>query len=235
MSSESWHEKKAISEVRLMDCMAGMKGFPDNFFDLAIVDPPYGIKANSFGFGKRKGVELTYKRGKNWDDLPPDLAYFLELFRVSKNQIIWGANHFTDKLQPTAAWIFWNKMVPDDVSFAGGELAWTSFLGTLKRIDLLYSGCAGQGVYVSRIHPTQKPIELYGRLLKGWAKQGDKILDTHLGSQSSRIAAYKMGFDFWGFEIDADYFEAGEKRFQDAIAEPLFDSVRPKTVQSTMF
>lgn len=151
---------------------------------------------------------------KKWDDAPPTADYFGELCRVSKHQIIWGGNYF--ELPPTKSWIFWDKDVPRGVSFADGELAWTSYDKTLCKVLIPYSGFRGSE---GRIHPTQKPVALYKWLLGKYAKQGDKILDTHLGSGSSRIAAHDMGFDFTGFELDKDYFEAMEKRFQKHISQ----------------
>jgi site-specific DNA-methyltransferase (adenine-specific) len=197
------------------DCMEGLKWFPDKFFELAIVDPPYGI-------GRDGSVRTTSKHGgrkahafKGWDNTTPDQKYFDELFRVSKNQIIWGANYFTGFLPPSMGWIFWDK--GQRICNSDGELAFSSFdcalrVVTYNRVELLLE--PGE-----TIHPTQKPIKLYKWLLKNYAKPGDKILDTHMGSQSSRIAAFDMGFDFWGYELDKDYFEAGCKRFEQHKAQ----------------
>lgn len=200
------------SEVFNQDCMEGMKQFPDKYFELAIVDPPYGIGASEMqmGLGKKK-----WMRGKGWDDIAPDDIYFNELFRVSKNQIVWGANHF--KLPISRGWIFWDKDVQPDLSFSSGELAWSSFDCVLKKANIDYSGFRGKDG--DKIHPTQKPVALYRWLLKNYAKPGDKILDTHLGSGSSRIAAYEMGFDFTGYELDKDYFDASVKRFEQYKAQ----------------
>lgn len=198
-----------ISEVKLMDCMEGMKAYPDKFFELAIVDPPYGIDINSSGrLGHYGG------KGKTWDAEVPDQIYFNEVKRVSKNQIIWGGNYFP--LPPTRCFLIWDKQQPEGVSFASCELAWTSFDASAKTFRK-------RPQEETRIHPTQKPVALYKWLLKNYAKEGDKILDTHLGSGSSRIAAYHMGFDFYGFELDPDYFQAQEKRFKE------------QTMQSTLF
>lgn len=191
---------KAKSEVFNMDCIEGMKKYPDNYFELAIVDPPYGIGLDGGQIGHSKHDK------KNWDATHPDEVYFKELFRVSKNQIIWGFNHFMHMLKPTKAVIFWNKH--QNGYFAEGELAWCS-IGTVKYFDRAYQKDIG-----NKIHPTQKPKELYQWILKTYAKEGDKILDTHLGSGSSRIAAYDLGFEFTGFELDEDYFKASEKRFK---------------------
>lgn len=190
------------------DCMIGMARYPDNYFELAIVDPPYGIDIN-MNMGRRAGKRKIHAE-KKWDDTIPENIYFDELMRVSQNQIVWGGNYFP--LPLTKSWVFWDKVLSEGISFADGELAWTSFNKTLVKARIRYSGFIGSDVG-GRIHPTQKPISLYKWLLKNYAKEGDKILDTHLGSGSSRIAAYDMGFDFTGFEIDKDYFDAQEKRF----------------------
>ena len=191
------------SLVYNMDCMEGMAQYPDRYFDLAIVDPPYGIDINSSG-------RLGHYGGKNkkWDEQIPNKNYFDELFRVSNNQIIWGGNYFG--LPPARCFIIWDKKQPENVSFASCEYAWTSFDKSAKTF---YQ--RPQNIDFQRIHPTQKPIKLYKWLLTNYAKQGDKILDTHLGSGSSRIAAWDMGFDFVGYELDPDYFQAQEKRFND--------------------
>lgn len=190
------------------DCMIGMKRYPDKFFELAIVDPEYGIGASEMQMGKGKNQQ--WDKDKSWDNDVPDEKYFIELFRVSERQIIWGGNYFD--LPKTNGWIFWDKDRRKDISFSDGELAWTNFLKNLKKVTVRYDGFIGADI--ERIHPTQKPVALYKWLLKNYAKEGDKILDTHMGSQSSRIAAYDMGFDYYGWEIDKDYFDAGEKRFQ---------------------
>lgn len=202
------------SEVFNEDCMIGMARYPDKFFDLAVTDPPYGININ-MNMGLRKGKRKNHDI-KDWDKSIPEDAYFLELFRVSKNQIIWGGNYFN--LPLTKSWIFWDKMVPEGVDFADGELAWTSFDKTLVKAKVKYTGLQGMDKG-GKIHPTQKPIALYKWVMDKYANRGDKILDTHMGSQSSRIAAHDMGFDFWGWEIDKEYFESGCKRFNDKIAQ----------------
>lgn len=197
------------SSVYNIDCMKGMAEYPDNYFDLAIVDPPYGIGASEMTMGS--GKNKKYIKGKKWDTETPNNLYFNELFRVSKNQIIWGGNYFL--LPLTKSWIFWDKGINGDCDFADGELAWTSFNKVLRIAQIRYKGFLGADKI--RIHPTQKPVALYKWLLDKYAKQGDKILDTHLGSGSSRIAAYEYGFDFTAFELDKDYFEAQEKRFNN--------------------
>lgn len=205
-----------ISEVINMDCMEGMRQFPDKFFDLAIVDPPYGIGADVAQ--NKAGEKWGFKKYKdtNWDEIRPTKEYFDELFRVSKNQIVCGGNYFTEFLPPSMGWIVWDKI--QRLSFSDGELIFTSFNKALRIWD--YGRGANQGFNnEKRMHPTQKPVPLYKWLLHNYAKPGDKILDTHLGSGSSRIAAYNMGFDFWGFELDRDYYEAQEKRFKEQTAQ----------------
>ena len=197
-----------MTEVFNIDNMVGMAKYPDKYFDLAIVDPPYGISIN-MNMGRQKGKAKRHK-DESWDDAPPDESYFKELFRVSNNQIIWGGNYFP--LPLTKSWIFWDKLVPEGVSFADGELAWTSFDMTLRKLTVLYSGFQGTE---GKIHPTQKPVKLYKWLLKEYAKAGDKILDTHLGSGSSRIACEDMGFDLVAFENNKDYYDSQEQRFNE--------------------
>lgn len=213
-------ESKPISEVYNMDCVAGMQHYPDKFFDLAIVDPPYGIGFSDYerrSMGVKTKERYTKNGKKRWDDQTPDCAYFIELLRVSKNQIVWGGNYFD--LPPTQCFIFWYKQNPVP-NFADGEYAWTSFQKPALCFDYrYYGGLAGNTSKGKTIHPTQKPIQLYKWILTKFAESGQKILDTHLGSQSSRIAALEMGFDFWGFEIDTEYFEQGNKRFKETTAQ----------------
>jgi len=192
------------SQVYNMDCLLGMKKYPDQYFELAIVDPPYGININ-MNMGRRKNKRKNYN-DKNWDNEVPNDLYFDELFRVSKNQIIWGGNYFD--LGPSKHFIFWDKLIPEGMSFSDGELAWTSFDRAIKKFTFLNK-------QNNRIHPTQKPVALYRWLLKNYAKPNDKILDTHLGSGSSRIAADMEGFHFTGFELDKDYFDSSIKRYNE--------------------
>lgn len=193
-----------------IDCMEGMKDFPDKYFELAIVDVPYGLGENG-GNTSRHHSQKKYTI-KDWDNSTPEKNYFNELFRVSINQIVWGANHFISKIAlDSPCWIFWNKDRYGD--FADGELAWTSFKTAVRQYKFTWDGFRKE-LPEDRFHPTQKPVSLYKWLLKNYAKEGDKILDTHLGSQSSRIAAFDMGFDFTGYELDKDYFDAGNKRFE---------------------
>jgi site-specific DNA-methyltransferase (adenine-specific) len=201
---------KAKSEVFNMDCIDGMKQYPDNYFELAIVDPPYGIGANKMTLGN--GKKKIFRGNNDWDLEIPAKEYWDELFRCSKNQIVWGGNYMTEFLRPTSSWIFWDKGTGEN-DFADGELAWSSLGGALRKVSKTWVGAnAKDGI--ERIHPTQKPIYLYKWILTKWGKEGNKILDTHLGSGSSRIAAYDLGFEFTGFELDEDYFKASDKRFK---------------------
>jgi len=188
--------------------MEGMKQFPDKYFELAIVDPPYGI-GDKFKGGKTGKMNFNEVVNKAWDKIPDD-EYFDELVRVSKNQIIWGGNYFD--LPPTRCLIVWDKQISEDFSLAMLEMAWTSF-DKLAKI-FRYSNPKGD-----KIHPTQKPVALYKWLLKNYANKGDKILDTHVGSASSLIACYQMNFDYIGFEIDKEYFEKAQKRIADEMAQ----------------
>lgn len=231
---------KPISEVKLMDCMDYMLGIPDKFFDLAICDFPYGIQqdgrknhtrgSHTFFNGvksKAKAKAKDYRENAKYDNCAPNIEVFNEVIRVSKNQIFWGANHFISKIPyDSSAWIVWDKMNgPND--FADCELAWTSFCSAVRKFEFKWNGML-QGNMKNReerIHPNQKPIALYSWILSEYAKQGDKIYDPAMGSQNSRIAAYKLGFDYYGNEIDALYFNAGCARFEKLISMPLFDSI----------
>lgn len=198
------------------DCMEAMKEMTDNQFDLAIVDPPYGIQINSAGWIKAKKQKKIHKQA-NWDDKPPTKKFFTELFRVSKNQIIWGGNYFD--LPPTRCFLIWDKVVRMDQ--ADCELAWTSFSKSARIFRYAKgneSGFAPKSTDIDKqfanIHPTQKPVKLYEWLLMNYAKEGDTILDTHLGSGSITIACENLGFDLTGYEIDKEYFEAAKKRIE---------------------
>lgn len=195
------------------DCMAGMARYPDKYFDLAVVDPPYGIE-NAFSDSSRI---RKYGQMKTVNEEKPQLGYFEELFRVSKNQIVWGYNHLSNMLPTTKEFIFWYKHQPV-ATYSDGELAWTSFKKVAKCFDYPFFGGIGEDKD-GRIHPTQKPVALYTWIFQNYAKPGDKIIDTHLGSGSSRIAAYEQGLDFVGFEIDKQYFEAEEERFKAYTAQ----------------
>ena len=210
----------AMLTITNEDCMGLMARYPDGYFELAIVDPPYGI-------GASKRVVTTYKSGvknakgfknkkiyesKNWDNKIPNQNYFDELFRISKHQIIWGGNYFP--LPFVKGWIFWHKKIANASieNYADGELAWTSFNKPLKYFMYDWIGLGGINSGEKRQHPTQKPVALYKWLLHNYAKPGDKILDTHLGSGSIAIACHDYGFDLTACELDKEYFEAAMKR-----------------------
>jgi len=197
-------------ELLHCDCMEYMATVPDKYFDIAITDPPYGISADKMKMGKGKNQNWT--KGKDWDNATPEKKYFDELKRISKHQIIWGGNYFD--LPRTGGWIYWNKDRQKDVSFSDGELAWTNFLSVIKEAKIKYDGFLGADE--NRIHPTQKPVKLYEWLLTNYAKKGQRIFDSHLGSGSSAIAAHYFGVDFVGCELDKDYFDAAKARFDMA-------------------
>jgi site-specific DNA-methyltransferase (adenine-specific) len=197
------------STVYLMDCIEGMKQFPDKKIDLAVVDPPYGLgKRLVDGGSVSPFIKSQNKKVKEWDNAIPTDEYFEELKRVSKNQIIWGGNYFN--LPPCRCFIVWDKTIHGN-TYADADFAWTSF-DTPARI---YKENIAITTSEGRIHPTQKSIKIYAWLLHNYAQPNDLILDTHLGSGSSRIAAYKAGLDFLGFEIDPEYFYKSVKRFED--------------------
>ncbi len=212
------------SEVFNIDCMEGMKDTPDNYYDLAVVDPPYGI-GESTKDASRNGYGVYIKResykSKNWDNSTPTMEYFIELGRVSKNQIIFGANYFISKIPfDSSCWLVWDKNNSSN-DFADCELAYTSFNTAVRRYKYTWHGMLQEDMKNKeiRIHPTQKPIALYEWIFKNYASEGQKILDSHVGSGSSRIAAYNYKMDFTGYEIDKDYFEAAEKRFKDHVSQ----------------
>ena len=198
-------------ELYNIDCMEYLKTLEDNAFELAIVDPPYGIgESNKKQRTRKKHVNRVIHKAKEWDNEIPSAEYFAELRRVSKNQIIWGANYMVEHLQPSMGWIFWEKKIGGD--FSDGELAYTSFNRALK----MYTKWSGGN---NKIHPTQKPVKLYEWLLMNYAKEGDKILDTHLGSGSIAIACHNLGFDLVGCELDTDYYNAACKRLKQHQAQ----------------
>jgi len=230
--------------VHNCDCMDIMKTKPDKFFDLAIVDPPYGIGAGKGTEiylsnngkqdwkGKKKNDNTIYG---NWDNVIPEKKYFQELFRISKNQIIWGGNYFIENLYNSKGWIVWNKLNGNSF-FADGELAWTSFKTKLRIFN--YLSCGFMGSHKNRgkrIHPTQKPVALYKWLLQNYAKPGWKIFDSHVGSGSIRIACYDLGFDFVGCEIDPDYWQAQEERFQNHIANRSLPGLEPEDLKEYIY
>jgi site-specific DNA-methyltransferase (adenine-specific) len=196
------------------DCVEGLKRFSDNHFDLAIVDPPYGIDWMQQIQNPNTKANWKQYENKEWDKQTPTDEYWEQLFRVSKNQIVWGGNYMTDKLYPSSCWLIWDKM--QEFSGAVFEMAWTSFKSPAKAFRMSrVEAYANQ----NKIHPTQKPVRLYDWILNNYASEGNLILDTHIGSGSSRIACNKGGFNFTGFEIDKDYYEAQEKRFKDFVSQ----------------
>ena len=197
------------------DNMELMARYPDKYFDLAIVDPPYGIGANKMTLGN--GKNKIYRGKNDWDKTIPSEEYFKELFRVSKNQIIWGGNYMTEYLKPTSSWLFWDKGTGEN-DFADGELAWSSLGGALRKINKPWIGANAKDE-CSRLHPTQKPIYLYGWCLKKYAKQGDKILDTHLGSGSIAIACHDYGFELTACELDKEYYDKAIQRIQNHVSQ----------------
>tara|TARA_R110000737_G_C14397963_1_gene453610 strand:+ start:42 stop:662 length:621 start_codon:yes stop_codon:yes gene_type:complete len=190
------------------DNMLMMKRYEDNFFDLAIVDPPYGINVN-VSMGRRKGDKKSdYHKFTGGDSEIPTAEYFKELQRVSKQQIIWGGNYMTEFLKPSSCWLLWDKGFSEDVTFAQFEMAWTSFNSSAKKYD--FNAAANR----NRIHPTQKPVKLYEWVLMKYADVGFKILDTHRGSASLDIACHNLGYDLVTCETDKKYFNDGNKRLK---------------------
>ena len=238
------HECNPRIEIVRADCMDYMKDVPENAFSIAIPDPPYGINAPNMQMGTHKtrtgdgypgeSVAVKLRKGRlnsvggklknrllntsdiNWDDEKPSPEYFTTLKRISKNQLIWGGNYFD--LGPTRGFAIWNKNQPWP-SFSQAEFCWSSFDCPSKVFTYSNRGGANEEV---KIHPTQKPVPLYLWLLDTYAKKGDTILDTHLGSGSSMLAAYARGFDFVGIEKDILYYEAAVKRFMEFMKQPLF-------------
>ena len=215
-------------EIVNYDCVEVLKSFEDNQFDLAICDPPYGIGFDKYVYSNGDGAKAKgFKKQnnkvppKNWDKGIPQKEYWEQLFRVSKNQIIWGGNYFTEFLPPKMGWIYWHKKGNDASNFSDGELAWTSFDRALKfvKYDWIGFGYINNAGSDKKIHPTMKPKELYEWVLENYAKKGDKILDTHLGSGSSAIASFRLGFDFVGIEIDKEYYQSSIKRFKEQTAQ----------------
>ena len=192
------------------DCMKFMANVPDKHYELAIVDPPYGIGEDG-GKCRTRGSKRTNGEAKGWDNNRPNAEYFAELRRVSYEQIVWGGNYFADLLPASRCWLYWQKDMGGD--FADGELAWTSFDAVLKQYTK-------RSETFNRIHPTQKPVALYRWLLENYAKPGDKILDTHGGSGSIVIACHALGFALDWIELDPDYYEAAVKRFKQHLGRP---------------
>lgn len=208
------HYKTDTLDLRLMDCMELMRETPDKFYDLAVVDPPYGLgdRLSDGGGVLEKRAYVQMYREKRWDNAP-SIDYFEELFRVSKNQIVWGGNYFP--LPPTRGVIAWDK-IQDMPTLSAWEMAWTSF-------DCVARMYRNRSQNPDRIHPTQKPVALYRWIFANYAKPGMRILDTHLGSASSAIAAHYSGVHLTGCELDPDYFAASIKRVIDNTAQLTFD------------
>jgi site-specific DNA-methyltransferase (adenine-specific) len=194
------------------DNMLLMARYPDNYFDLAIVDPPYGIGADNHAGKKENGWKQWEK--KNWDNQIPNKKYFEELFRVSKNQIVWGGNYMTEYLKPSMGWVIWDKG-QRDFSLADGEMAWTSFNKAMR----IWEYARAKTISNNKIHPTQKPVALYKWILDKYAKENDKILDTHLGSGSIAIACHDYGFELTACELDKEYYGKAIERIQNHIKQ----------------
>lgn len=220
-----------LNQIILADCMDVMRDIPDKYFDLAIADPPYGLGEDSENLSRSFNKDGTARINpkwnnpkpknygvKNWDKESPAVEYFNELIRVSKNQIIWGANHFISKIPyDSSGWIFWDKRNGNS-DFSDGELAWTSFNKGLRKFSWLWNGFQKEKPEI-RIHPTQKPVALYRWLLLNYAKTGDKIIDTHSGSGSCACACYLEGFDFLAIEKDPDYYAASVRRLEELTSQ----------------
>lgn len=219
-----------LNRLYNLDCMVAIKHIPDKYFQLAIIDPPYGIGES----GKTNHLRSRLAKAKDYpayygaDKSAPPKEFFSELFRVSDNQIIFGANHFIDRIPfNSPCWIVWDKENGTN-DFADCELAWTSFKTAVRIFRFRWQGMLQGDMQHKevRIHPNQKPVKLYEWILKRYAKPGDKILDTHAGSASSLVACHNLGFDFLGFEIDRFYFEQASRRLKEAQAQlRLFDFV----------
>ena len=219
--------KTETLDLRHMDCMELMRSYPDNHFDLAVVDPPYGIGADgTLGFAtkKTKGFTFTAKEyaKKNWDNQTPDIKYFEELKRVSKYQIIWGANYFANELGVIKNFIYWHKKgKSEDTKFNEGELAYVS-KGRTRMVDIWWNGFGVINSGEKKQHPTQKPVKLYDWIFANYAEKGMKILDTHMGSGSIAIAAHYAGMNLTACELDADYYKAACERIHRETSQTTF-------------
>jgi site-specific DNA-methyltransferase (adenine-specific) len=202
-------------ELSCEDCMALMARYPDKHFDLAIVDPPYGIGAGEMTMGRGSRNDTGQHTAKPWDKQPPPPAYFAELRRVSREQIIWGGNYFP--LPPARCWLLWDKMDPNS-DFAAAELAWTSFDKVVKKFEMSRKAAS----LVGGIHPTQKPVALYNWILANYAQPGQRVLDTHMGSGSIAIACHYFGAHLTACEIDADYFAAATALIKRETSQTTF-------------
>ena len=207
---------KAQISIYNEDCLQALKAMADKQFDLAIVDPPYGIGMDSTHFKTKSSNAKPNDYGKkDWDNAIPNKEYFNELLRVSRHQIVWGGNYFVENLTNSSCWVVWDKDNGDSIH-ADCELAWTSFKTGVKKVKWLWHGMRQQNMKnkEKRIHPTQKPVALYRWLLYEFAKEGDKILDTHLGSGSIAIACWDMGYDLTAYEVDKEYYDNACKRLE---------------------
>ena len=228
-----------LNKLYNMDCMDGMKQFPDKYFDLAVVDPPYGIGIGNMNFTKSGAIRPSrnvlavrrdYRMEEDWDKARPDKNYFNELMRISKNQIIWGGNYFSDILPASKSFIVWDKRTNEKYNndFADCEIAWCS-KGVARIFRYLWCGMLQDNMKDKelRIHPTQKPVDLYNWILRHYAKPSYKIIDTHAGSASSLVACEQSGFDYIGFEIDNNYYNMALKRLEAEKSQiKLFDTVK---------
>ena len=208
--------EKAQISIYNEDCLQALKAMADKQFDLAIVDPPYGIGMDSTHFKTKSSNAKPNDYGKkDWDNAIPNKEYFNELLRVSRHQIVWGGNYFVENLTNSSCWVVWDKDNGDSIH-ADCELAWTSFKTGVKKVKWLWHGMRQQNMKnkEKRIHPTQKPVALYRWLLYEFAKEGDKILDTHLGSGSIAIACWDMGYDLTAYEVDKEYYDNACKRLE---------------------
>lgn len=227
------------SEVFNVDCVEYMRTLPDDYFSLCIADPPYShgnseviIKGGRFHkgrFNRYRQVDGNPIDIDEWDKTPSD-EFFEQMFRVSKNQIIWGANYF-DGMPATRCFLIWKKQIPEKFSMAMCEYAWTSFQGNAKIVEFRQQSTKED----ARFHPTQKPVELYAWILKNYAKEGDLVFDPMMGSQSSRIAAYKMGFDYVGCEVEPLYFNKGNARFERICKGEIVQANGQKLIQTSLF
>jgi len=220
-----------LNQLYNMDCVQGMQLFPDKYFDLAVVDPPYGIGTDKDAYEKSGTVYGNARRGmyslKNWDSAPPDADYFTELFRVSKHQVIFGANHFISRIPiDSPSWIVWDKEngVTD---YADAELAWTSHKTAVRLFAYKWNGFLQGNMKnkEARFHPCQKPVALYEWILSKYASPGDKILDTHAGSAPSMIAAHNLNLDIIAFEIDEEFYTLSTERINAARAQMRIDDL----------
>lgn len=238
----AWIMRKGIEMLDfgfyLMDCMEGMKEFPDKYFDLAIVDPVYGGVTRggymTHNKGQRIGTGVANQKGYHdglWQQKKTGEEYFKELQRVSKNQIIWGGNYFADNLPSSQGWIIWDKQHPEGLGFADCEMAWTSFDKATRIFRFMWNGMLQGDMKHKeiRIHPTQKPVALYKWLISNFAKEGDIILDTHVGSGSSLIACHNTNHKYVGFEIDETYYKLAKERIDRETAQMnIFDFIGEK-------